>query len=314
MNVLSTAAVLLILNAGAGTPPARPIDLIYSEGKYPSGDASYVPCDGRPVDYCVPEGVWVGLCSTKTAPEALARFEGPLLFKDGVPRIQGCEENVRLMWKRQGTAAPAYQAPKASPLKMAQDVTSVDFTQAGHTYSVALNKKALRLEVKVDSGPKRVVDLRKEFGEAVKLSSLERLDSVGDLSGDGAPEVIVSLSREGYTREFERRRRIPVAVMVTLSEPLRVVGFTSGSPVKLYGPGHCAAVGCDVVGFLDKKESCHHFGGEEPYDEERRKEILEAMQGCDALESRRKALLKKYRGNPSVQKVLTVPAGTTSGG
>jgi hypothetical protein len=310
MNVLSTAAVLLVLKAGGAAQSARPIDFIYTVGPYPDRGPSYVACEGLAsgtADYCVPDGTWLGLCShsQKKTPDALTRVEGPLVFQDAIPRIQGCEENVRLMWRHQGSDAPAYQAPKAGPM---QGVTAVDLTQDGNTYAIALDGKALRLEVKDAAGKKRVMSLQKEFGDAVKQSQSASLDFVGDISGDGAPEAIVALTLDGYTRELELRRNIPVAVMVTLSDPLRVVGFTSGSPLKLYGAGNCAAVGCDVVAFLDKKESCDHFSGEEPYDEERRKYIEDATKGCDKLEPRRKALLKKYRSNPTVQKALTPAA------
>lgn len=311
MNLLSTAAVLFVLKAGGAAQSARPIDFIYSQEGYPDTGLAYVGCDALPsakVDYCVPDGTWLGLCSRNKPPDVLTRVEGPLVFKDAIPGIQGCEEKVRLMWRRQGSDAPAYQAPKAGPIRLAQGVDVVDLTLDGNTYAIALDEKALRLEVKDTAGKKRVMSLQKEFGDSVKQSKYVSFDVVVDVSGDGAPEAIVALTLDGYTRELEFRRNIPVAVMVTLSDPLRVVGFTSGSPFKLYGAGNCAAVGCDVVAFLDKKDSCDHFSGEEPYDEERRKEIEDAMKGCNKLEARRKALLKKYRSNATVTKALTKAA------
>ncbi|MCY1017722.1 hypothetical protein [Pyxidicoccus sp. MSG2] len=311
MSLLSTAAVLLVLKAGGAPQSARPIDFIYSVGPYPDTGLAYVGCDALPsarVDYCVPDGTWLGLCSRKKPPDVLTRVEGPLVFKDAIPRIQGCEENVRLMWRPPGSAAPAYQDPEAGPMETKKGVTAVDLTQDGNTYRIALYEKALRLEVKDAAGKKRVVNLQKEFGDAVKQSKSVSFDFLGDVSGDGAPEAIVALTLDGYTQELESRRNVPVAVMVSLSDPLRVVGFTSGSPFKLYGAGNCADVGCDVVAFLDKKESCDHFSGEEPYDKARRKFLANAMKGCDKLEPRRKALLEKYSSDANVTQALTKAA------
>jgi hypothetical protein len=311
MGLLSTAAMLLVLKAGGVSRPARPMDLIYTVGPYPQSSSTYVACDApaaSTVDFCVAGGTWVGLCSKKETPLALTRVEGPLVFTDGRPHIEGCEENIRLMWKRQGSEAPAYQAPKAGVQQVGAQVSSVELTEGDRTYSLVLDQKALRLEVKDAAGKKRALSLQKEFGDAVKQSESGVLDFVGDVSGDGAPEAIVSLSLDGYTRAFESRWNIPVAVMVSLSDPLRVVGFTSGSPLKLYSARHCADVGCDVIAYLDKQASCAHFGGEEPYDEERRQFIEAAMKGCDKLEAKRHALLRKYRGNASVKKALTAEA------
>ncbi|QSQ21878.1 hypothetical protein JY651_43150 [Pyxidicoccus parkwayensis] len=308
MSVLSTVAMLLVLKAGGGP---RTIDFIYTVGPYVNSTATYVACaapGAGTVDYCVVGGAWVGLCSKKETPLALARVEGPLVFSNRLPRIEGCEENVRLMWKRQGSEAPAYQAPKAGVQKVGAQVSSVELTEGDRTYSLVLDQKTLRLEVKDAAGKKRALSLQKEFGDAVKQSTSAVLDFVGDVSGDGAPEAIVALSLDGYTRTFESKWNVPVAVMVSLSDPLRVVGFTSGSPFKLYSARHCAEVGCDVIAYLDDQASCAHFAGEEPYDEERRKFIEDAMQGCDKLEARRLALLKKYRDNARVKKALTPEA------
>jgi hypothetical protein len=311
MSLLSTGAVLLVLAAGGEPQAPRPIDFIWSQGPYPAADSSYVSC-GKPeaagADYCVPDGTWTGLCSTESLRTTMKRFDGPLVFQQGVPRIEGCEKNVMLLWKRQGDATPAYQHPTAGPQDMGEDRERVTLTLPGRTYDLVLKKKELRLEVKVDVGGKvsqREVDLREVFGEAVKEARFVTLDFAGDISGDGEPEAIIGLDVGGYTKDYARKWSIPLAALVTLSEPPRVLGFTSGSPQKLYGSKSCKALGCDVISFLDKKESCEHFAGEESSNEERRREIKKALQGCEKLEQQRKALLQKYRRDERVQKALT---------
>lgn len=49
-------------------------------------------------------------------------------------------------------------------------------------------------------------------------------------------------------------------------------------------------------------EECHHWGGEEPYDKARAKEIEDAVKklNCDSLDSDLKAIKSKYKGNRKV--------------
>jgi hypothetical protein len=118
------------------------------------------------------------------------RFDGPLVFQQGVPRIEGCEKNVMLLWKRQGEAPPAYQHPIAGPQDMGEDRERVTLTLPGCTYDLVLKKKELRLEVKVDVGGKvsqREVDLREVFGEAVKEARFVTLEFAGITLSQGAP-------------------------------------------------------------------------------------------------------------------------------
>jgi hypothetical protein len=311
MSLLSTGAVLLVLAAGSASQTPRPIDFIWTRGPSPAPDTSYVSCEqpeAAGVDYCVPAGSWTGLCSKERLRPTFERFDGPLVFQQGVPRIEGCGANVLLLWKRQGDATPAYQHPKAGPQELGKGRQRVELSLPGRTYTLVLKEKELRLEVKVATGGKvsqRVVDLREVFGEAAKDSLSVTLDYAGDLSGDGEPEAIVGLDVRGYTKDYERKWSIPLAALVTLSAPPRVLGFTSGSPQKLYGPRSCKVLGCEVVAFLDKRESCEHFAGEEPYDEERRRELEKALRGCEKLEQQRKTLLQKYSGDERVLRVLT---------
>jgi cytochrome c556 len=58
----------------------------------------------------------------------------------------------------------------------------------------------------------------------------------------------------------------------------------------------------DVVRFIDRYVECVHWGGEEPYDAERRKEILAAVTRlrCSKLDADEKAIRKKYTNKPRV--------------
>ncbi len=67
----------------------------------------------------------------------------------------------------------------------------------------------------------------------------------------------------------------------------------------------------DAVSLLERIDGCDHFGGEEPYDEQRKKEILKAVTKlkCDNLNKDRNALLKKYKKQTSiVNKIKNFPA------
>jgi len=62
----------------------------------------------------------------------------------------------------------------------------------------------------------------------------------------------------------------------------------------------------DVILFIDRFAECNHWGGEEPYDAERRKEILVAVTRlrCSQLDVDEKVLLKKYQNTPGVSKAI----------
>lgn len=305
MSVVSAVAVLFLLNAGDAPAPTPSIDLLYSVGPYPQPESKYVACDtpeAKTVDHCLMGGNWMGWCAKSATPRDFKRVEGPLVFTDGVPRIQGCDE-VQWMWKPPSAPTAAYVAPKAGRLKMSKGMKSVNLTQGERAFAVTLTDKTFQLQVK-EGASKRVLDLRSVLGEATKVADAVSLDYVGDLNGDGAPEAIVTLDTRGYTRAYEAKYGVTVAAMVTLADPLRVIGFTSSLPTRLFGKKSCAELGCDIVAFLDKAESCNHLGGEEAYDEARRKELEKAMKGCEALETRRAALLKKHGANEAVKNAL----------
>ena len=61
----------------------------------------------------------------------------------------------------------------------------------------------------------------------------------------------------------------------------------------------------DVTQFVNRRQTCDHFRGEEPYSPERRAQIDEATEKyCRGSDRELSALLLKYQGNAAVLKVL----------
>lgn len=61
----------------------------------------------------------------------------------------------------------------------------------------------------------------------------------------------------------------------------------------------------DVQAFVEQRDLCDHFRGEEPYDEERRLFLEQNMiELCTGSDGQLAALKQKYRGNEAVQSAL----------
>jgi hypothetical protein len=62
----------------------------------------------------------------------------------------------------------------------------------------------------------------------------------------------------------------------------------------------------DVVDLVERYGGCNHWGGEEAYNEERRKEIEDGARrlGCDRLDADQRKLRKKYAQKPRVLRVI----------
>lgn len=57
----------------------------------------------------------------------------------------------------------------------------------------------------------------------------------------------------------------------------------------------------DVAAFIERRDSCDHFRGEEPYDAERAAEIKAALAAtCTGTDKQLAALRRKYADNPQV--------------
>jgi hypothetical protein len=61
----------------------------------------------------------------------------------------------------------------------------------------------------------------------------------------------------------------------------------------------------DVTRFVDQRDGCDHFRGEEPYDEARRKFLDKSMDRlCTGTDKKLARLKKKYAGRPDVMSKL----------
>jgi hypothetical protein len=58
----------------------------------------------------------------------------------------------------------------------------------------------------------------------------------------------------------------------------------------------------DVISLLERTNECHYWGGEEPYDADRAKQIAEAVEkiNCDSIDADTKALTEKYKNKPKI--------------
>jgi hypothetical protein len=62
----------------------------------------------------------------------------------------------------------------------------------------------------------------------------------------------------------------------------------------------------DVARFIERRDGCDHFRGEEAYDEERRQFLLQKMiETCKGTDRQLAALKKKYRGQKQVMEKLS---------
>ncbi len=69
-----------------------------------------------------------------------------------------------------------------------------------------------------------------------------------------------------------------------------------------YDPPMVKGMPKDVAAFLERQGMCGHFGGEDAYDEERRRELIKASEElkCASLRADAVVLRKTYRDNPAV--------------
>lgn len=71
----------------------------------------------------------------------------------------------------------------------------------------------------------------------------------------------------------------------------------------------------DVREFIDRRANCNHWFGEEPYDQERRAEILAALNElrCMTLDIDEAALKSRHSGNDAVFRILELSRGWSPG-
>jgi hypothetical protein len=61
----------------------------------------------------------------------------------------------------------------------------------------------------------------------------------------------------------------------------------------------------DVEEFVDRREICDHFRGEEPYDDDRAKFLAEQIEKvCTGTDKELQALKQKYNGDDEIMQIL----------
>jgi hypothetical protein len=96
----------------------------------------------------------------------------------------------------------------------------------------------------------------------------------------------------------DRKRGILMIVMAVV-----LIGnvLIWAAPVKA-----AAALPADVAAFVERRDACDHWRGEEPYDPMRAIEIARAIrETCTGSDRALKTLRRKYRADPAVLRRLT---------
>lgn len=100
-------------------------------------------------------------------------------------------------------------------------------------------------------------------------------------------------------------------ITILLALVFTLTSFAEPTPWQVKFNTYVKGLPQDTISLLERVDGCEHFGGEESYDEQRRKEILEAVTKlkCDTIDRDRDALLKKYENKTEiVNKIKNFPA------
>ena len=89
---------------------------------------------------------------------------------------------------------------------------------------------------------------------------------------------------------------------LTVSESAAPIIVSSEQELSLVEP-----MPADIRTFTNKRDECDHWRGEEPYDDERAKEISGAINDtCTGTDDKLSKLRRKYKDRPSVLEVLAI--------
>lgn len=90
--------------------------------------------------------------------------------------------------------------------------------------------------------------------------------------------------------------------VLTLLVATSCYAYAADDPIATFKAGQPKA----VVDLIERIEGCNHWGGEEPYDAERREQIRRAVVElrCGALEADEAKLLKQFRHDEKVTKAI----------
>jgi hypothetical protein len=121
-----------------------------------------------------------------------------------------------------------------------------------------------------------------------------------------APAFLVLAHAPAWTEELASR-----------SEPCQrkesvdfLEGFLENFGAKTDGLDHYPA---EVKCFIESAALCEHFAGEEGYDEERAREIHQALDRyCPDAQARSKGLKEKYRSDTAIRKIAEICENSTA--
>jgi hypothetical protein len=71
-------------------------------------------------------------------------------------------------------------------------------------------------------------------------------------------------------------------------------------------------VPASIDSYIDRRQSCVHWAGEEPYDARRARQIESALRRdrCDRIDSDERRLRRRYSGQPDLLRLIDEAVGT----
>jgi hypothetical protein len=94
---------------------------------------------------------------------------------------------------------------------------------------------------------------------------------------------------------------LAAAAWVALAAPARAGGEEE--------PEYSAELPAEVLAFVERAEGCLHWGGEEPYDADRKTEIEAAWKGlrCDTIKPDYAAMRERYANSKALEALDELP-------
>ncbi|AUI07449.1 MULTISPECIES: hypothetical protein [Stenotrophomonas] len=140
--------------------------------------------------------------------------------------------------------------------------------------------------------------------------SPQAADNAADATPKATPAVTAAPAVEAPAAVEATAKAEPATDLTSGDEELDKARAAAGCPVPgdVYDADdvriYCA-MPADVQAFLARENTCQHFAGEEPYDDERRRELEEAsVKYCEGREKIFTDLVARHRGDCAVRAAL----------
>ncbi|MFN0118540.1 MAG: hypothetical protein ACKVQC_09655 [Elusimicrobiota bacterium] len=275
----------------------------------PSPAWNYADCNSPTVDadFCVSAGSWWGVCRDKQFGKSENSMkQGATKILEGKVEFSGCPYYDVLL--DEGIAKKhGFRPEKAKYWQEACSNERRSIYQFGDSvYFVEIdnNKRKIGLLIEriVTSGklcdilnkklPNMVwANLDFEWDE-LKIEDVWRVNQAFDLNEDNNPEIILSSGLKDFYPAA-------AAVMISINKSgkVEIISRTVNRPdLYLNSPEK------KIVYLVKRaKDECDHWSGEEPYDDERAKEIAEGQKtSCAEFQKILKEVLKKYPENKDI--------------